>query len=190
MTTTILPDDDHYFSRLGLIGGLLIFLNTLMAIPIAGMMLAHFAYISILNDSDTKIIKKYTFNLWLLIKKQRAGITLTSIFLILLYQPGQGIRGEMADSSQIFLYAYYSLLNLTGWFNDFGELTNIIQIGFFTLFLFFGIYVFATTKFSLALRAGRFYPVLLATILVYSVLLILNLLNFSPTSIFYFLKSS
>tara|TARA_Y100001970_G_C14205069_1_gene843495 strand:- start:244 stop:2082 length:1839 start_codon:yes stop_codon:yes gene_type:complete len=184
---TVLPINKSYFSRLGIIGGLLIYLNTLMVIPFFGMLLVNFGYIYnniSIRSSKLGLVISSAFQL---IRKQKLGLILAFIWLILFFQQ-YGIKGEMKNISELPSYLYYSFLNLTGWFNQYGELLNIIQIVVFLTIVIIGLHSLRVNKNIFFKDNEVFVYSIFSTLILYLLLIIFGLLNFSPTRHMLFLK--
>jgi hypothetical protein len=158
-----------------------------MAIPIFSLMTAHFIELMRKGKISSFNFKKIILIFFTLLNKQKIGITLTFVFLVLFFQPGQGPRGQVSVS-YIIPQIYYSFLNLTGWFNDYGHISDVIQASLFFILIFFGIYALIQTKDLLFLRKNNFYSLIGISLLFYAFLLMAGSLNFSPSRHILFLK--
>jgi hypothetical protein len=179
-------NNKHYFKKLGILAACLVYLNTLMAIPLAGLLLVN---LKVKIKSNKNGFLNLLSNIKTVIKEQKIGIILFIIFLILFFQTGHGIRGRLVEYSNIPYYAYYSMLNLTVWFNDYGEFINTFQISFFLIITIIGFYVVnKESDFIKSSKNNIFFKLINASLIVYLILLIVGSLNLAPSRHILFLK--
>ena len=171
---------ENEISKLGKINAVLLFYSYLLIIPLIAIYILTFlnSYIDSKKTFFRSISSSWTIH--------RTSIILTTLCVLIFYQPGQGVRGLAKDYSEFLDYFYLSILNLTGWFSS-----DLDYINFFQFFVFFVLLLLGAILFfnkTLKIQSKSTITLIKYSFIIYLFFMLFGLLNFSPSRHILFLQ--
>lgn len=175
-----LEQDEFFFKKLGFVSSILVVFSYLAVILLAATIVCDlFSRLTCMPTSKS-VIKGRLKSVMKLVIDHKGALFIAFTVLLLFYQPGQGVRGQIQSLYEIHIYIYLTILNLFSWLNS-----SLVFVNFLQFLVFFSIVIIAIYSFVRLILAFKsidnFSRITVMVLTIYLSLLFLGQLNISPS---------